>query len=92
MKSDIKAVKSTLDRLFIWTDKSIDYIDKQALAADARYTVQIAGTNTPASPDLVVSADDKIFFWTDDNRCKTLNYIAGITEAVVGDLTNRANQ
>jgi hypothetical protein len=92
MKWPIAAVKSTLDRLFIWTDRSIEYIDKTALGAASRYTIPIAWTNTPASPDLVVSADDKIFFWTDDNRMKSLNYIAWITEAQVGDLTNRENQ
>ena len=92
MKWPIAAVKSTLDRLFIRTDRSIEYIDKTALGAQSRYATPLAGTNTPGSPDLVVSADDKVFFWTDDNRMKALNYIAGITEAQVIDLTNRPNQ
>lgn len=46
----------------------------------------------PASHRSVVIADDLVFFFTNSKQIKSLNYTQGITEAQVGNISERASQ
>lgn len=93
MNSDIKAVKSTLNRVFVFTEKSVEYLDRTSITeiswVTSFYTQPIANDNIPASNNAVVVANDRIFFFTATRGVKTINYISGVTELEIGNLSGR---
>lgn len=93
MQSNIESVVANKERLFIFTEESIEIITTQSLASTggitSTYSIPIAGKNRVAAHRGVVVADDIIFFRTKKNQIKTISYIPGVTEASIGTLTSR---
>ena len=99
MKSNIVSLCATLNRLFIFTERDwIRYISKETTVSawwlTATDTLPISGSsgNIPASHRAVVKADELVFFFTTTKQIKSLNYVQGITEVQVGNISERASQ
>jgi len=93
LNSNILSLVATLDRVFIFTEKTVEYLDKGSLAAVGSYqtfiTSPLSLENQPASHRSVVAADDVVFFLTKTKQIKTLNYTPGVTESQIGELSSR---
>jgi hypothetical protein len=93
MQSTIEALAANKERLFIFTEKNIEVITAQSLLSvgttTATYSTPISGENRAACHRSVVVADDLTFFLTRKNQIKTIGFMPGKTEAVVGPLSNR---
>lgn len=92
-QSNIESVVANKERLFVFTEESIEIITTQSLASTggitSTYSIPIAWKNRVASHRSVVVADDLTFFLTKKNQIKTISYIPWVTEASVWTLTNR---
>ena len=91
--SKIMGLAGIREQLFVFTENSIEILAQSDaewwIVAD--YSIPIAGSNQPANPRMVVKADDLVFFWTKENQMKSLNYMQGVTESVVWDISHRQN-
>ena len=96
MKGRILGMAATLNRLFIRTDKGIEYLSKDTISTvwgvTTTLSVPLSGENQPASQRSIVIADDIVFFLTKTLQVKSLNYTPWITEAQVGNISERPSQ
>ncbi|PZM87353.1 MAG: hypothetical protein DLD55_01745 [candidate division SR1 bacterium] len=89
-RSRITGMAGTRERLFVWTEDSIEVLQDVNTGGNLhKGSIPIAGANALANPNMVVKADDKLFFWTQDNQMKSLNYVQGVSEDAVGDISHR---
>lgn len=92
MKSDIQWLASTISRLIIFTDKSIEYIDRNSYTTIwwvlNFYPNPIAQWVKLANNRCCPSAWEKVFFLTADKKIKTIDYIQGIDDLKVWDLSD----
>lgn len=93
---DIQAMAATLDRLFIFTDKTIEYFDASTVSSvsdvTTSFTKPLSNYNVPVWPDAVVVAQDRILFFTKDCNVKELLRWDGISDVEITNLSNRKNQ
>lgn len=96
MKGEILWLEATLNRLYIFTDKTIEFIDKWSLTdvwgAVSFYTSPIWRGEQLASHRSIVSAWDKVFYITKSKKIKTINYLQGSVELAIWDLSDRKDQ
>ena len=91
-RSKITGLCATREKLFVFTEDSVEVIqDSQTWGLMHKVSIPIAGMNEPANPKMIVKADDRVFFWTKENMMKSLNYMQGVTETAIWDITERAN-
>lgn len=87
-------IASTLNRLFIWTEKGIEYISKETMTnvgnTTATLTLPLWWENQPASQWAIVVADEVIFFFTKSIGVKTIGYTQGITDPQIGNISETA--
>lgn len=92
MKSDIQWLASTISRLIIFTDKSIEYIDRSSYITIwwvlNFYPNPIAQWVKLANNRCCPSAWEKVFFLTADKKIKTIDYIQWIDDLKVWDLSD----
>lgn len=92
-QSNIESIVSNRERLYIFTEESIEIITTNSLASvgsvTTTYAVPIAWKNRVGSHRSVVVADNIIMFLTKENEIKTIAYFPWITEADIGNLSNR---
>lgn len=71
----------TLDFLWIFTSKSIEYIGKDNLTnvggISSLFSTPISWWDQLLNPDTVTAANEFIFYVTNDIRIKTINYVQG---------------
>lgn len=96
MKGDIQALAATLDRLFVFTDKTVEYFDTSTIqdvsGLSVSYTKPLSKYNVPVWPDAVVVAQDRILFFTKDFNVKELLRGDWISDIEIGNLSDRKNQ
>lgn len=96
MKWRILGMVATLNRLFIRTEKGIEYLSKDTIATvwgvTTTLSVPLSWENQPASQRSIVVADDLVFFLTKTLQVKSLNYTPWVTEAQVGNISERPSQ
>ena len=91
-KSKIMWLAAIREQLFVFTEDTIEILGEGESGGILTITsVPIAWSNQPVNPRMVVKADDIVFFWTKENQMKSLNYMQGVTETVVGDISHRQN-
>lgn len=91
-KSKIMWLAAIREQLFVFTEDTIEILGEGQSGDVLTITsVPIAWSNQPVNPRMVVKADDIVFFWTKENQMKSLNYMQGVTETVVGDISHRQN-
>ena len=91
-RSKITGLCATREKLFVFTEDSVEVIqDSQTWGLTHKVSIPIAGMNEPANPKMIVKADDRVFFRTKENMMKSLNYMQGVTETAIWDITERAN-
>lgn len=91
-RSNITGLCATREKLFVFTEDSVEVIqDTQTWGLTHKVSIPIAWMNEPANPKMIVKADDRVFFWTKENMMKSLNYMQGVTETAIGDITERVN-
>lgn len=89
-RSKITGIVGTREQLFVRTEDTIEIIQQSEIGGVRNLiSIPIAGMNEPANPNMIVTADDKIFFWTKENMMKSLNYVQGVSETAVGDVSHR---
>lgn len=92
LNSDIQWLVATLDRIYIFTEKTIESIDRSSLAnvgwSWTFYTTPVAAWEELASFKSAVAAWDRIFFLTKNKQIKTVNFISGIAELEVWKLSD----
>lgn len=93
MKSDVLGLVGTLNRLYVFCDASIEYMDRSTTAtvgwSTVFYTKPIAEGDKLASYRSIVAAWEKIFFLTQDKKIKTLNYVQWVAELAVGEISDQ---
>ena len=96
MKSNILGMVSTLDRLIVFCENSIEWLDRSTVATvwgkSVFYTKPIGEWDKLASHRSIVAAGDKIFFITKDNKIKTIDYIQGTSDLRIGNLSDQEKQ
>lgn len=92
MKSNILWLISTLSKLIIFTEKSIEWIDRSSYTTIwwvlNFYPNPLAQWEKLANSRCVVSAWDKVFFLTADKKIKTIDYIQWISELRIWELSD----
>ncbi len=92
MKSNILGLVATLSKLVIFTEKSIEWIDRSSYTTIGSvlnfYPNPMAQGEKLANNRSVVTAGDKIFFLTADKKIKTIDYLQGVDDIRVGDLSD----
>lgn len=92
MKSNILWLIATLSKLIIFTEKSIEYIDRNSYTTIwwvlNFYPNPLAQWEKLANSRSIVSAWDKVFFLTADKKIKTIDYIQGIDDLRVWELSD----
>lgn len=92
MKSNILWMVATLSRLVIFTEKSIEYIDRGSYTTIGWvlnfYPNPIAQWERLANNRCAVSAWDKIFLLTADKKIKTIDYISWIDDLKIWELSD----
>lgn len=92
MKSNIQWLVSTVSRLIIFTDTSIEYIDRSSYVTIwwilNFYPNPIAQWVKLANNRCCVSAWEKVFFLTADKKIKSIDYIQWIDDLKVWDLSD----
>lgn len=72
---------STLNFLWIFTQKTIEYISRDNLTTawwvSSLYSIPIASWDELLNPDTVTNANEYIFYMTASRRIKTINYVQG---------------
>ena len=88
-KSDITGIVANREKLFVFTEDSIEvcWTAESPWGYITLVFQPIAWTNVPANPNMIVKADDLIFFWTKDNMMKSIGYVSWISELVVWDVS-----
>lgn len=83
-KGKIQWFWPALNRLWIFTDQSIEYIDRNNITTTwwvaSLFTVVTWAWDEMASPDSIVTAGDAVFFLTKNKQIKVLGYSWWITE------------
>ena len=96
MKGNILWLEWTLNRLYVWTDKTIEFIDKWSLTDTwwvvSFYTSPIWTWEELASHRSIVSAWEKVFYITKAKKIKTINYLQWSVELAIWDLSDRKDQ
>lgn len=92
MKSNILGLVATLSKFVIFTEKSIEWIDRSSYTTIGGvlnfYPNPMAQGEKLANSRCAVGAGDKIFFLTADKKIKTIDYVQGISDIRVGELSD----
>ena len=93
MRSNILWLASTNNMLVIFTEDSIETMDRTSVVTVGWDSVlvptAIAEWDQVASQKSIVAAGDMIFFLTKDKQIKTVNYVSWVTSQTVGTLSDR---
>jgi len=96
MKGNILWLEATLNRLYIFTDKTIEFIDKWSLTdvwwAVSFYSSPIWRWEELSTNRSIVSAWDKVFYITKSKKIRTINYQPWSVELMIWDLSDRKDQ
>lgn len=92
-RSAITGLVANRDNLFVFTENSVEVMqDAESPGWVLTLIAQpIAWQNVPANPNMIVKADDLIFFRTKDNMMKSIGYVRWISELVIWDITHRSD-
>lgn len=94
LDSDIISIKATEQRLYVFTKKSVLYIDENALSATSiagqtfTYPKVVSKYNAPASNEAVVAAHDRLFAFTQDRNVVEINR-SGVSDIEVSNLSDQ---
>lgn len=94
LDSRIKAIRATEQRLYVFTEKSVMYIDENALQTTSiagqtfTYPKIVSKYNAPASNEAVVIAHDRIFAFTDTRDVVEVNR-SGVSDIEVANISDR---
>lgn len=92
LKWNIKGFAATLQRLFVFTDKTIAFLDESTLTeigwVTVSFTKDISKDNVPVSPESIVVAQDRIFMITTDKNVKEVGR-AWVNDLEVSNLSER---
>lgn len=95
LKSSIKWLAATLQRLFVFTESTIAFLDESTLTniggVTVSFTKDISKDNVPVSPESVVVAQDRIFMITTDKNVKEVGR-SWVNDIEVKNLSERAGQ
>lgn len=90
---NIVALKATLGGLFVITEKKVEFLGANALqnvAGSAAFiSTPIGMGGNPVTNLSVVASGDKIFYLTKNLEIQTVNYISGVENAQIGNLSAR---
>jgi hypothetical protein len=91
-KSNILSLVSTLDRLFIFQEDRIEWINRSSYTTiggvTTFYTNPFAFGEAVVSPTCAVVAGDKLFFLTKSKKIKTINFVVGVDQVEIGELSD----
>ena len=91
MRSNILWLVGTMNRLVVFCEDSIEYLDRSTVAtvwgSSVFYTKPIATGDKLASHRSIVAAGDAIFFLTKDVQVKTVSYVEWTVEMDIGELS-----
>ena len=91
-KSDILALKTTLSRLFIFEENRIEWIDKSSYTTISSvvtfFSNPLAKGEAVPNNGSVIVAGDKLFFLTKGKRIKSINYVVGVDQVEIADISN----
>lgn len=92
MKSPIKSLVTTKERLFIFTEESIEYISKDSLQKIGWkawfVTYPFSQGDDIVNDACVVTAGSKVFYLTNYKEIKAINYVQGVDRLEVGSLSD----
>ena len=95
LKWDIKGFAATLQRLFVFTDKTVAFLDESTLTeiggVTVSFTKDISKDNVPVSPESVVVAQDRVFMITTDKNVKEIGR-AWVNDIEISNLSERKGQ
>jgi hypothetical protein len=90
---NIVALRATLGGLFVITEKKVEFIGANSLqnvAGSAAFiSTPIGEGGNPVNNLSVVASGDKIFYLTKNLEIQTVNYIAGVDNPQIGDVSSR---
>lgn len=89
----IKALKATMNGLYVFTEDMVDYLGANALqnvagSATLIYT-PIGAAAYPVNNLSVAAAGDKIFWVSKNLQVMTVNYVPGVASSQIGELSAR---
>lgn len=87
--SKILWLRSTIDRLFVFTERTIEIITTQSIQSWNTISSPVAQWEFLASYGSVIAAGKMVLFLTKSKKIKTLDYTPGITQPLVGELSDR---
>lgn len=92
MKSPIKALTTTKERLFIFTEDSIEFISKaslQTIGGQAWFVTEpFSQGDDIVNDNCVVAAWSKVFYLTNNKEVKAVNYVKGVDRLEVWSLSD----
>ena len=93
MQSPIDAMCATMSRLFIFTEKKIEYIDKdttvEVWGIPVIVSIPFSNQSSPINNEVVVVADDIVFFITKTRQIKTIWYVAWHTDPKIWNISHK---
>lgn len=93
VKSPIKWLRATLQRLFVFTEKTIGFMDESTItnigSVSVSFMKDISKDNVPVSPEAVVAAQDRILMLTADKNVKEV-WRAWVNDIEVANISERA--
>jgi hypothetical protein len=89
----IRALKATMNGLYVFTDDRISYLSANSLqnvAGSATWiATPIGDSSAPVSNQCVAASGDKIFWISKNMQVMTLNYTPGVATTQIGELSAR---
>ena len=92
MSSNILAIAPAGENVYIFCRETIEIMGRWT--AETTSSVVTLSTQIIAKWDQIISrnafatVDDMVFFWTKDNKIKTINYQPGITNPMIGTISD----
>jgi len=90
--SDVQAMVSTQQNLYIFCQDSVQYLDRNLLSEYATNktlrTLPLAAGNKLMAKNLCVAAGNFVFFFCADKHVRTLWYTSGIYDPQIGDISD----
>jgi hypothetical protein len=81
--------------MFIFEDERIEWIDKSSYTTISSvitfFSNPLAQGEAVPNNGSVIVAGDKVFFLTKGKRIKTINYVLGVDQVEIGDISNSAD-
>lgn len=92
-ETDIVSLKSTLSGLYVFTKDKVEFLGANSLqnvAGSATFiSTPIGKGSEPMGNFLVAASGDKIFVLTKNLQVQTVNFVAGVDSAQIGELSAR---